>query len=84
MALLDITKAYDCVNRNILWKVMEQMGDPEKLMSNISASYQNPSMVLQFQDNKSEPFQMTIGLKQGCMMSPILFAIYIAELGHTL
>ncbi len=40
--------------------------------------------VLQFQDIKSEPFQMTIRLKQGCVMSPILFAIYIAELGHRL
>ncbi len=84
LALLDITKAYDRVNRNILWKVMEQMGVPEKLMSNIRASYRNPSTVLQFQDITSEPFQMTIGLKQGCVMSPILFAIYIAELGHKL
>ncbi len=84
LALLDITKAYDRVNRNILWRVMEEMGIPEKLMNNIKASYRNPSTVLQFQDVISEPLKMTLGLKQGCVMSPILFAIYIAELGHRL
>ncbi len=84
LALLDITKAYDRVNRDILWHIMEQMGVPGKLLSNIKASYRNPSTILQFQDVVSEPLQMTLGLKQGCVMSPILFAIYIAELGHRL
>ncbi len=84
LALLDITKAYDRVNRDILWHIMEQMGVPEKLLGNIKASYRDPSTILQFQDVLSEPLQMTLGLKQGCVMSPILFAIYIAELGHRL
>ncbi len=84
LALLDITKAYDRVNRDILWHIMEQMGVPEILLRNIKASYRDPSTILQFQDVVSEPLQMTLGLKQGCVMSPILFAIYIAELGHRL
>ncbi len=84
LALLDITKAYDRVNRDILWYIMEQMGVPEELLRNIKATYRNPSTTLQFQDVISEPLQMTLGLKQGCVMSPILFAIYIAELGQRL
>ncbi len=37
LALLDITKAYDRVDRNILWHVMEQMGFPEIMLENLKA-----------------------------------------------
>ncbi len=33
LALLDITKAYDRVDRGILWKIMEQMGVHDKLLN---------------------------------------------------
>ncbi len=84
LALLDITKAYDRVDRDILWEIMEQMGVHRKLLNNIKSSYKNPSTTLQFQDVTSDILMLKLGLKQGCVMSPILFAIYIAELGRRL
>ncbi|MCP4977991.1 MAG: reverse transcriptase family protein, partial [Maribacter sp.] len=84
IALLDITKAYDRVNREILWHIMKQMGFPTQLLNNIQQTYHNPRSVVHFQTVKSEPLSMDLGLKQGCVLSPILFAIYIAELGHRL
>ncbi len=82
LALLDITKAYDRVDRQILWHVMEQMGFPELMMNNLKAAYRNPRSIVHFQDIKSEALPMRMGLKQGCVLSPILFALYIAELGR--
>ncbi len=84
VALLDIMKAYDRVDRGILWEIMEQMGVHKKLLDNIKSSYKNPSTTLQFQDITSDTLMLKLGLKQGCVMSPILFAIYIAELGRRL
>ncbi|MCP4976598.1 MAG: hypothetical protein GY931_10590 [Maribacter sp.] len=84
LALLDITKAYDRVDRNILWKVMEIMDFPDILINNLRAAYRNPKSVVHFQNTKSDPLSMELGLKQGCVLSPILFAIYIAELGDRL
>ncbi len=84
LALLDITKAYDRVDREILWRVMEQMGFPELMMENLKASYRDPKSIVHFQNIKSEVLPMTLGLKQGCVLSPLLFAIYIAELGRRL
>ncbi len=84
MALLDITKAYDRVDRHILWTVMEQMGFPKILMDNLRATYRNPTSTVHFQNTQSDPLKLTLGLKQGCVLSPVLFAIYIAELGRRL
>ncbi len=84
MALLDITKAYDRVDRDLLWIVMEQMEFPKQLLDNLKASYRDPKSVVHFQNIKSEPLRLKLGLKQGCVMSPVLFSIYIAELGNRL
>ncbi|MCP4978278.1 MAG: reverse transcriptase family protein, partial [Maribacter sp.] len=84
LALLDITKAYDRVDREILWEVMLQMGFPVQLLNNIRQTYRDPRSVVHFQDIQSEPLSMDLGLKQGCVLSPILFALYIAELGKRL
>ncbi len=84
MALLDITKAYDRVDRDLLWTVMEQMEFPKRLLDNLKASYRDPKSVVHFQNIKSEPLKLKLGLKQGCVMSPVLFSIYIAELGNRL
>ncbi|MCP4976741.1 MAG: hypothetical protein GY931_11310, partial [Maribacter sp.] len=71
LALLDITKAYDRVNRDILWDIMGQMGVHTKLLNNIKSSYNNPSATLHFQDITSDVLMLKLGLKQGCVMSPI-------------
>ncbi|MCP4978510.1 MAG: reverse transcriptase family protein [Maribacter sp.] len=84
MALLDITKAYDRVDRDLLWIVMEQMEFPKQLLDNLKSSYRDPKSVVHSQNIQSEPLKLKLGLKQGCVMSPVLFSIYIAELGNRL
>ncbi|MCP4976533.1 MAG: hypothetical protein GY931_10265, partial [Maribacter sp.] len=46
IALLDITKAYDRVDREILWHVMKQMGFPTRLINNIQQTYHKPCSVV--------------------------------------
>jgi len=84
IALLDITKAYDRVCRDSLWFKLEQYGIPEKMITNLQAVYREPKSTLTFQSVTTEPLDMTIGLRQGCVLSPILFALYIADLGKLL
>ena len=67
MAFLDITKAYDRVDRNLLWKKLEHMGFPEKIIRVLQETYRNPVGKIIFQGVETEWMQMPLGLKQGCV-----------------
>ncbi len=81
LALLDICKAYDRVWRKGLWKKLKEYGFPDKLINAIKSSYQDPGATITFQDIKTNRLNMPVGLRQGCTMSPILWALFIADLG---
>lgn len=82
LTFLDVKKAYDRIDRSILWKKMEMMGFAKKLIDNLKAIYSNPTANITW-DISEEPIknlQMPSGLRQGCIMSPLLFIIYMADL----
>ena len=79
-AFLDITKAYDRVDREILWAKLQAMNMPEKLINIIKDVYKCPVGKMNFQGITTEWLDMPIGLKQGCVLSPLLFALYLADL----
>lgn len=79
-----MTKAFDRVDRDILWAKLSLFGYPESLLNAIRNTYRNPTAVVQYKNIYTEAMNMPIGLRQGCVLSPLLFAIYIAELpNHT-
>ena len=80
LAMLDITKAYDRVHREILWEKMEQLGYPARMMRNLKEIYRYPQGRIEFQGVDTGYLHMPVGLKQGCVLSPLLFAIYISDL----
>jgi len=79
--LLDICKAYDRVHRDLLWALLQYMGFPDKFISILKDLYSYPTGTLHFQDVQTDKLYMPVGLRQGCPMSPALFAIFIAPLG---
>ncbi len=84
MAFLDIRKAYDRVNRQKLWDRMKELGYGGKLLRILQALYKDLSAVVTLDDITSDTVRMSQGLKQGCCLSPLLFAIYISDLGRQL
>jgi len=86
LAFLDIKKAYDRVDREILYSKLSLMGFSRKIVSVIKATYSNPLSTLIF-DREQPPItglRMDIGLRQGCVMSCLLFLLYIADMIQTL
>ena len=84
VAFLDITKAYDRVNRTILWQKLRLMGIPEKIIRILIEAYRHPRGIIRFHGVETKEQEMPIGLKQGCVLSPLLFALFIADLAWSL
>ena len=77
---VDFKKAFDMVPRNNLWKRMEELQVPIEFMYAISRIYEKVMCRVHMQDQISDFFASTIGVKQGCPLSPTLFGLAIDEL----
>ena len=80
MAFLDIEKAYDRVNRNILCDVLSKIGMSEKLVNIIRSMYDNTRAVYKIGELETGWVRSKRGVRQGCILSPILFGLYTEEL----
>ncbi len=79
---IDLTKAYDKVNRAVLWKILRLLGVPEELVVVIIAFHERAQAVLQLNGELSQTLiPLNRGLKQGSVLSPILlFNIFFGVL----
>ena len=79
MAFIDLSKAFDMVNREALWRILLKVGCPEKYVSVLRLLHDEMSAsVLGGGGSESEPFTVGAGVKQGCVIAPTLFSIYIS------
>ncbi|BHF65605.1 hypothetical protein SprV_0200861800 [Sparganum proliferum] len=71
---VDLTKAFDTVNREWLWKIMQKFGCPE--LSTRMVRHFHGGMMARVTDDGavSEAFVVTNGVKQNCFLAPTLFS----------
>jgi hypothetical protein len=75
MCFIDITKAYDSVNRELLWKVCLSYGITTKLVNLLKMLYKDSIAKVKINGEMSDSFEMNTGVMQGGIPSPILFNI---------
>ena len=76
VAFIDLVKAYDSVDRRVLWETMAQYGFGEKTIRLLQAMY-NDAVQVRVEGCDAGQFQSTRGLRQGCILSPLLFNIVL-------
>ena len=76
-AFLDLEKAYDRVDREAMWKVLRIYGVGGRLLRAVESMYAGSKACVRVGSEMSEWFQVRVGLRQGCVMSPWLFNLYI-------
>ena len=73
---IDLTKAFDTVNRKMLWKVLKKFGCPDKFIHLIRSLHDDMKATVNSNGSLSEPFAVENGVKQGDVLAPTLFALY--------
>ena len=73
---IDHAKAFDCVDRNKLWKILKEMGIPDHLTCLLRNLYAGQEATVRNLHGKTDWFKFGKGVPQGCIWSPCLFNVY--------
>ena len=73
---IDYAKAFDCVDHNKLWEILEEMGIPDHLTCLLRNLYAGQEATVRTGHGKTDWLQLGKGVRQGCIFSPCLFNLY--------
>ena len=77
---IDFTKAFDTVSRDGLWQVLTKFGCPAKFVNIIKSLHSGMQASVAQGTNHSNEFAVTNGVKQGCVLAPTLFSLYLSAM----
>ena len=76
ISLQSKVKAFDCVNHNKLWIILQEMGIPDHLTCLLRNLYARQEATIRTGHETMDWFQIGKGVHQGCILSPCLFNLY--------
>ena len=79
-AFIDMKKAFDWVDRDLLFKILSQFDIKGKMYSVIASLYSNSTACVKINNYKTRIFDIMSGVKQGDTLSPTLFSMFINDL----
>ena len=77
ITFIDFEKAFDIVDHSTLWQILRHYGIPEKFIAIIKQSYYNSQIRVIHNRELTPPFSVKTGVRQGCILSPMLFLLVI-------
>nr|VZI19265.1 unnamed protein product [Spirometra erinaceieuropaei] len=77
---MDLTKTFDTVNREGLWRIIQKFGCPERFTQMVRQLHDG--MMARVTDNGavSAAFAVTNEVKQGCLLTSILFSLMFSTM----
>ena len=79
-AFIDFKKAYDTINRTKLWHRLGSTGLCGKLFRAVKSLYSSVYSCVRLNNLHTDWFEVNSGLRQGCILSPLMFNLYINDL----
>ena len=75
MCFIDYKKAFDCVDHDILWVILRDMGVPVHLIVLLRRLYTNQEATVRTEFGETDNIDIGKRVRQGCILSPLLFNI---------
>ena len=76
LCFIDYTKAFDCVDHNNLWEILQEIGIPDHLTCLLRNLYAGQETTVSNRHGTTDWFQIGKGVCQSCILSPCLFNLY--------
>ena len=81
LCFIDLQKAYDSVDHTLLWQVLARFGVPPQMIEGIHQFHDGVRACVRNDGGRcSEWFEMAQELRQGCVLSPLLFNVFFAAI----
>ena len=74
---MDLEKAYDTIDRHGMWQMLRVYGVGGKLLKAVQSFYIDTRSCVRVGNDVREWFPVNVGLRQGYVMSPWLFNVYM-------
>ena len=74
---VDFQKAFDSVDRDVIWRLMHHYGFPPKFVAIIQQLYEDATCQVIHDGKLTEPFSVQTGVRQGCLLSPTIFLMVV-------
>lgn len=84
LAFIDLSKAFDTVNRELLWSVLIRFGCPAKFVNILRQFHDGMMARVTIGGQESAPFPVCTGVRQGCVLAPVLFNVFLLCVTHLL
>ena len=75
---VDLTKAFDSVNRETLWKILGKLGCPDHFVKLIRSFHDEMEVSVNVGGTLTDPFKVETGVKQGDLIAPTLFSVFFS------
>ena len=76
ICFIDYAKAFDCMDHNKLWKILQEKGIPDHLTCLLRNLYAGQEATVRTGRETTDWFQIGKGVRQGCILSLCLFSLY--------
>ena len=77
---IDLKKAFDRVWHEALWATMRKYNINDSIIRAIENLYDKAQSAVLFSGSTGEWFRTTVGVRQGCLLSPTLFNIFLERI----
>ena len=80
LAFVDLTKAFDTVNRDLLWNILRKFGCPPTFIAILQQFHTGMCAQIIMAGSQSSSFPVEVGVKQGCVLAPIIFNLLLVAI----